>query len=200
MTLGAWHYFLALERDLIRTLDFVELHPDNAGAFSNEYAKLLLLVGSEVDVVAKQLCRTVPGGGHANNIITYQKALTDAFPGIDENEVSISRYSMLIKPWQSWETEHNSPPWWKAYNDVKHERDTNYRIANQKNVVDAFCGLLVLLMYHLRKRELQPYPQLLEKGFPDSIVVGGNHNLPGLTYTSEGALAVWELPDSLATT
>lgn len=199
MTLGAWHYFLALERDLVRTLDYVELHPDNAATFSNEYAKLLLLVGSEVDVVAKQLCRTVPEGKKAKNIIDYQAALTEAFPGIHGVEVSISRYSMLIQPWQSWENESSAPPWWKAYNDVKHERNSNYRAANQDNVVRAFCGLLVLLMYHFRKYDLQPYPQLLERGFPDSLVVGANHNLPGLTYTHKGAFAAWELPEGLAT-
>ncbi|OCP09424.1 MULTISPECIES: hypothetical protein [unclassified Ensifer] len=192
MNLAAWHYFLALERDLIRTLDYVELHPDNADAFSNEYAKLLLLVGSEVDVVAKQLCRTVPGGDNANNILGYQQALTAAFPGIYSVDINISRYSMSFKPWQAWEEESNSPTWWKAYNEVKHERNSNYRVANQGNVATAFCGLLVLLMYHFRKYELQPYPQLLERGFPDSLVVGGNHDLPGLNYTHEGAFAAWE--------
>lgn len=198
MNLAAWHYFLALERDLIRTLDYVEFHPDNAGAFSNEYAKLLLLVGSEVDVVAKQLSKTVPGGKKAKNIIAYQQALTDAFPGIHDTEINISRYSMLLKPWKAWENENSAPPWWKAYNDVKHERNSNYRDANQGNVVAAFCGLLVLLMYHFRKDDLHPYPQLLERGFPDSLVVGANHNLPGLIYTHDGALAAWELSDPLA--
>jgi hypothetical protein len=193
MNLGAWHYFLALERDLIRTLDYVELHSDNAASFSNEYAKLLLLVGSEVDVVAKQLCTTVPGAKKAKNIMAYQEVLTGAFPGIHDVEVSASRYSMVVKPWLSWGNVASAPPWWGAYNDVKHERNLNYRAANQANVFEAFCGLLVLLMYHFRKNDLQPYPQLLERGFPDSLVVGGNHDLPGLTYTHKGALASWEL-------
>lgn len=33
-----WYYFLSIEKDFLRTIDFVELHPDNGTAFSNEYA------------------------------------------------------------------------------------------------------------------------------------------------------------------
>ena len=56
MSYEAWNYFLSIEKDFIRTIDFVHLDAANAGAFSNEYAKLILLLGSEIDVVAKMLC------------------------------------------------------------------------------------------------------------------------------------------------
>jgi hypothetical protein len=55
----AWYYFLSIEKDFVPTIDFVHLSSVNAKAYSNEYAKLLLLIGSEVDVIAKRLCKKV---------------------------------------------------------------------------------------------------------------------------------------------
>jgi hypothetical protein len=52
-----WHYFLMLERDFAATAAFVEPHVSNHKTFSDRYAGLLLLIGSEVDVVAKQLTK-----------------------------------------------------------------------------------------------------------------------------------------------
>jgi hypothetical protein len=67
MSNQAWYYFLSLEKDFVRTIDFIHLDPANFKAFSNEYAKLLLLIGSETDVVAKMLCEKIgPAGRFAN--------------------------------------------------------------------------------------------------------------------------------------
>lgn len=47
-------------------------------------------------------------------------------------------------------SESQSPNWWKAYTDVKHnriilnEKDTNYEKANLGNVIKAFSALYVL--------------------------------------------------------
>jgi hypothetical protein len=46
--LQPWRYFISIEADFVETLNFVDLDPKNGSAFSNEYAKLLLLIGSEV--------------------------------------------------------------------------------------------------------------------------------------------------------
>lgn len=194
MNFQPWHYFLSLERDFIATLDYVELAPANGAAFSNTYVKLLQLISSEVDVVAKLICKTVPGHAHANNILAYQEALTFAFPGIDAVEVDFPRFGFALKPWESWAVPETSPDWWKAYNDVKHDRSTQFKRANQLNVSLALSGLLILLMYHYRSVDhLQPNPKLVDRGFPDTLVTGGHHNLPGITYArGQGGKAHWE--------
>ena len=176
-----WYYFLSIERDFIRTIDFVELHPDNNKTFSNEYAKLLLLIGSEVDVVAKLLCNKVASGQKAANIENYKAILTRRFVGIHSVEIKIPRYSTERRPWLMWDPSvGESPDWWGAYNRVKHQRDIHYAGASQNNTISALCGLFALLLYlHSEDDHLQPYPELLDNGFPSYIVSGNCRNLPG---------------------
>lgn len=64
-----WNYFLALEQDLLRSTEFVEPSETNFSSYSNWFAKLLLLVGSEVDVVAKQICAESPNGRSVKKIL-----------------------------------------------------------------------------------------------------------------------------------
>jgi hypothetical protein len=181
MSLQPWYYFLSVEKDFIRTLDFVELHASNAKAFSNEYAKLLLLIGSEVDVVAKMVCGKAAPTQKAENIVDYKTVLTAKFVGLHTVEIEIPRYSLKLQPWFSWDPNvSKSPSWWTAYNNVKHERDKNYPDANQENTVSALCGLLSLLLYFYKdEQHLEPYPDLLNCGFPAYLVDGGSRALPG---------------------
>ena len=72
MSFQAWYYFLSLERDFSKTEDFVHVHPANENTYSNEFAKLLLLIGSEVDVVAKMLCSKIAPKSKPKNIDDYR--------------------------------------------------------------------------------------------------------------------------------
>jgi hypothetical protein len=179
MSLERWFYFLSVEKDFAKTLDFVQLDKANFKTFSNEYAKLLLLVGSEVDVVAKMLCDRL--GANAKNINEYRNVLTAAFKGMHDAEVEVARYSMKLKPWAAWNPAvAKSPTWWNSYNNVKHERDKNFPEANLENTLNALCGLLVLLLYYFKdEKHLQPYPDLLDYGFPSYLVTEGGKKLPG---------------------
>jgi hypothetical protein len=158
VSLERWYYFLSIEKDFVRTLDFVHLCPPNFKSFSNEYAKLLLLAGREVDVVAKLLCDKVKPGAKAENIKDYRDIITAGFQGMHDVEIDIARYSMKLKPWASWDRSvAQSPAWWTAYNNVKHERDKNFPEANQENALNSVCGLLALLLYYLKDEgHLQP--------------------------------------------
>lgn len=51
-----WQHFLALEADFAVTSRYVEFSQQNFATFSIEYAKLLLAIGSEVDVLCKIIC------------------------------------------------------------------------------------------------------------------------------------------------
>ncbi|TPN63608.1 hypothetical protein FJ986_23455 [Mesorhizobium sp. B1-1-1] len=183
MDLGQWHYFLSLERDFERTLDYVELAEENHKAYSNEYAKLLLLVGSEVDIVAKILCKDINAASTASNILHYQTEICARFAGMHTIEIDIPRYRMSVLPWLDWgNTPLSSPGWWRSYNNVKHGRDANFNEASQGNVTAALCGLLALHLYiHRDTGHLQPYPKLLEFAFPQTLVArGSGKTLPGV--------------------
>jgi hypothetical protein len=94
----------------------------------------------------------------------------------------VARFKLGIKPWESWDPKiGRSPDWWKAYDNVKHERDKNFSDANQENTLRGLCGLLALHLYlHKDEPHLQPYAELLDHGFPAHLVTGGGKQLPGV--------------------
>ena len=57
----------------------------------------------------------------------------------------------IITPFGAWQPNTNkNPPWFKAYNDVKHDRISKATDANLANVMHALGGLFIL---NLRLRE-----------------------------------------------
>ena len=158
-----WHYFLAIEDDFVKALRYVDLDDANMDTFSIEFARIILAVGSEIDVLAKVLCKEHSLSIMPENIEGYRKAITAKFNGFVELEVMILRAERSVKPWESW-CEDKSPSWWKAHNDVKHERNVNFKQATLKNTLEAMAGLFVLVCYVCQK-ELRSnavlLPQLL---------------------------------------
>jgi hypothetical protein len=140
-----WQHFLALEADFAATSRYVEISTQNFATYSIEYAKLLLAVGSEIDVLCKVICETIDSAAKRNNIDDYRDCIT-AHCKIAAEEVSIGRYGLKFKPWDAWSRGVN-PDWWKDYNGVKHYRHLKFDRANLENVANAICGLFVAVIY-----------------------------------------------------
>jgi hypothetical protein len=159
-----WQYFVALEADLERTTRFVEPTEENFGTFSVEFARILLAAGSEVDVLAKVLCETHGLVITPKNIDGYRAALVPHFQGLSNLQIQVPRYTLALLPWQDW-SDGKNPTWWRAYNDVKHERGKNFQSATLFNALNAVAGVFVLAcyLYHreLRANTTRPWPVLL---------------------------------------
>src|SRR4051812_21958933 len=91
-----WEYFLALEDDLIRSSRYVEFHTDNMAVFSIEFVRILLAASSEVDVVAKELCKLIAPSAKRENVNDYRSAIVGRFPLFHTYEIQLPRYSMHI--------------------------------------------------------------------------------------------------------
>ena len=177
-----WNYLLALEQDLSSISKYIELCPDNFKCYSTELARVLLSTASEVDVVAKALIAKIdPSQSVESNIEQYRKALMTLIPSICNFKVLIPRYDLVFEPWSSWIND-STPEWWKSYNSVKHERNNNYQKANLENALNAFSGLLVLLL-HLYREEVEHghlMPLTLFKPDLEGVLIKSNIN-PGMT-------------------
>jgi hypothetical protein len=183
MSLAHWRYFLSLESQFVRTLDYVEFSPDNALTYSNEYAKLFLLTGSEVDVAAKLLCAEEASGKNVEGIADYRGVIGGRFSGkLHTLKVHLPFGFGERLPWASWAPEASeTPTWWKDYNDVKHKRHIHFSKANQQNVVDALCGLLVLLTYlHKYDYRSMPATTFFQCGSTSPWAGFMDDNLPGV--------------------
>ena len=145
-----WNYYLALESDVARLSRYVEFTNDNFNTYSMELVKIFLSAGSEVDVIAKKLCRAVKRDSKAKNIDHYRRVLATRFPTFSAMQVKIPRYGLVLTPWINWKDKKN-PDWWREHNAVKHQRHDSYKLANLHNVLNSMAGLLVLIYFYNNK-------------------------------------------------
>ena len=131
-----WNYFLALESDMELLARYIEFSEPNMGTYSIELAHLLLAASSEVDVVAKLLCRRVDSEAQRRNINEYRAILVDQIPAVTTLQVFVPRYGLTLTPWDNWSAD-DTPDWWRSYNSVKHERDACFDQATLKNALNS---------------------------------------------------------------
>jgi hypothetical protein len=150
-----WNYFIALEDDLDALSRYIEFCPSNLNVFSIELAHLLFAAASEVDVVAKSICKIVAPSAKRENIDHYRSVLNKpsgvptCFKPLSKIPVSVPRYGLAFKPWENW-CEDKNPDWWRSYNNVKHERNKHFQEATLQNALNALGALLTLNLYYYR--------------------------------------------------
>ncbi|MBW1746208.1 MAG: hypothetical protein JRG74_15050 [Deltaproteobacteria bacterium] len=158
-----WNYFLALEEDLARLSRFIEFTTVNFDCHSIEMARIILTSTSEIDVVAKLLCKKINNDSKASKIHQYRNEINSHFKEICNFKVRIPHYGLELEPWTNW-SPNKTPYWWSDYNKIKHKRNDYFEKANLKNALNSVAGLFVLLLY-LYKNEaenalLSPNPSL----------------------------------------
>ena len=161
--LNHWNYFLALESDIEKLSRYIEFTKDNYEAYSIEMVRLLLSAASEVDVIAKLLCKREKPDENPGNMDQYREILNPNLQNINDIKIQIPRYGLNLIPWKNWKTDEN-PDWWKDHNAVKHKRNLNFQKANLKNTLNSISGLFCLLLYYYKDEaengDLFPDPNL----------------------------------------
>ncbi|HEX8127851.1 MAG TPA: hypothetical protein VF527_02035 [Pyrinomonadaceae bacterium] len=144
-----WNYFLALENDLEVVSRYIEFSQSNFKTYSIELAHLLFAASSEVDVIAKSLCKLLNPTMPRHTINDYRLTITQGIPNLANEQVFIKRYGLTLTPWKNWQGNTN-PLWWRSYNNVKHERNQYFPEATLKNALNALAGLLVVTFYYYK--------------------------------------------------
>lgn len=157
-----WKNYISIEEEFIQTEKFVAFDTCNFTTYSSAFLKLLLEIGSEIDILARYFCSEGLGQNNASNINDYKTRILANAPEFERVRVVSESFDEI--PWQNWSV--RNPVWWTAYNKVKHERfkvgtieditQEYYKFANQGNVLKALMGLYQLEIYVLRaliKRE-----------------------------------------------
>lgn len=143
-----WKYYLLLEKHFKNVERYVTISKDNFETFSIEFVSQLQNIGSEIDVLMKEVCGF--NQDERKDIATYCPIILQKYPLIVQQKVNIEE--LEFAPFEGWETEHPaaSLKWWSAYNRIKHGRTKNYKEANLKNVLYALAGLCVLEMFYIK--------------------------------------------------
>lgn len=157
-----WRNYILLEKEFAETLEYITLDTDNYNVYSAKYIKLLLQIGSEIDINAKLLCSQYNEQSRSENINHYRNEITSNEVDFCNTEVDIIQHCNLSSfvPWESWK-QGNNPNWWIAYNKVKHERFQTgniggatkeyYKFANLEYTLLALGALYQLLIYRYYK-------------------------------------------------
>jgi hypothetical protein len=141
-----WNYFLALESDLLQVSRYIEFTGSNFRTHSIELSHLLLASASEIDVIAKGICKLLYPGSNPRNIVNYRNAIIGGLPEFAKEMIYIPRFNLKMRPWYNW-TQGKTPLWWESYNKVKHERNEYFPQANLKNVLNSMGALLISVFY-----------------------------------------------------
>lgn len=146
-----WKYYIHLENEFINTTEFVMLDENNFETFSIEYQKLLLAIGSECEIIFRELCGFA-SDDTSKNIADFRDEIKSSNLMDLNNHVHIMGVSSLssIEPFgETWPNQ--TPTWWREYNNVKHGRTLNYKKANLENVLYTLASLYLLEEYLHRK-------------------------------------------------
>jgi len=159
-----WQYFRSLEAEFEKSLEYVEFSEKNFATFSTAFVRILLSAASEVDVLMKQICSQSTLAKPPKNIDQYRTVVNQQFPNFHKMRVFVPRYGRVFQPWIDWGSNAN-PAWWRAYNDVKHERDKYYSSANLEAAANAVSGLFCTVLFFYRDalaaEKLHPMPVLM---------------------------------------
>jgi hypothetical protein len=173
-----WKHYLLLERDVQTASEYVEFEPAQEKVYSHHLARLLLAIGSEVDVVAKALCKSL-SSPTVQNIGDYRNCITQSRrSGISRFQVEDLRHRFgSLCPWQKW-VSGQSPDWWTAYNDVKHDRSNQFAQASVGNVFSALAGLFALNLY-LKAEQTGPTCEIPQVESHESSILFNTQPPPG---------------------
>jgi len=146
-----WNYFVSLEEHLETIIRFIEPVEKNFETYSTEIARLFLSVGSEIDVVLKEICKIIEPDKSPEKINEYRDIILPKKRYLSMGSVMIQNFGLIFKPWDNW-TKSKNPDWWRCYNNVKHNRTSNFEDANLGNALNAMAGLyLAIKCYYTEK-------------------------------------------------
>jgi hypothetical protein len=144
------HYvraFLILLKDLQELFDYIEPADKNLQCYSYRIHALLIRACVEVEANCKAILKE---NGYARsgdwNMRDYAKIEKSHLLSAFEVKLPIwSGTEGMRTPFFPWSTADSRLTWYAAYNATKHARHTEFEQANFASLIDACCGLFVLL-------------------------------------------------------
>lgn len=159
------HYLRAafiLQKDLQELFDYVEPADLNLPCYSYRIHELLLRACVEIEANCKAILHenayAKAGRWDASD---YRKIERSHFLSQFEVKLPVWRGAAgLRRPFREWAA-GNSPPWYDAYNESKHNRHHGFEKANLQHMTDAICGLFALLSAQFWTHDFAPESSLI---------------------------------------
>lgn len=151
------HYvraFLLLLKDLRDLFDYIEPADINLQCYSYRIHALLLRACVEVEANCKAILRE--NGYQGLSMKDYKKIeKTHFLSGYKVKAPNWTGEMAVRTPFGAW-ARGGSLPWYEAYNVAKHDRHDQFQAATFEHLIDASCGLLVLLSAQFESNDFTP--------------------------------------------
>lgn len=159
-TISLIHSYHIIQKDFKQVFDFIELHDKNKETFSHRLYELLLRVCTEFENNCKGIL-IANGYVYSSNLNATDYFKINSASKLNEYEVKLSIWNpteLIFKPFENWNGSTYLPlNWYQAYNNVKHNRSTEFEKASLDNVTKAIGGLFVILASQFGRLVFNPY-------------------------------------------
>lgn len=147
-----WEVYLLLEDEFINYIRYVPIVPNHNNVWSYPLASILNNVGSCIDLFFKNAidCQSLDGKNNIQTIRDKSKKNMKDYRSLFDEEYQLSKKTIFNLqnfsshcPFYKWGNKQ-TPPWWKNYTDIKHDRFRNKEKATLSLTLDALGGLFLL--------------------------------------------------------
>ena len=163
---GFWEYYRDLERQFEDFLGYVPYLDGNEKTYSFRLANLLLSIGAHIDSALKEIAKHSPFRSKYPEMLnplgkdgeSRYPTIRDYYPISEEYKLpeQVAVFKCLpsrenILPFEKYFRESGKgklPYWWKAYNNIKHNFNENFKEAKLITVRDALAGAFLLNVIH----------------------------------------------------
>jgi hypothetical protein len=127
----------------------VEPSDANNSAYGDQIRSLLILACTEVESAWRAVLLANGGAEPRDRLSTEDYVKLAAPMRLREWRVKLARFPRYpsIAPFRDWTVEKPTQtlPWYDAYNQTKHDRETNLQRATLQHMIYAMCGVHVML-------------------------------------------------------
>lgn len=152
-----WKYYIQIEKEFVQTINYVSIDESNFVTYSDAYLKIMLQIGSEVDITCKYLCELLGDRLKDGSINKYKDIILNHIPNFCDVRIDEKLSKLSTCPWEEWKYDGGVPVWWTIYNKIKHHRASSgtiagirqeyFKFANLKYTLTALMGLYQVMLY-----------------------------------------------------
>lgn len=148
--------------DLKKIFEYIEPCDENVNVYSHRIYELFLRASTEFEANCKGILNANSYLKTSDfNIIDYSKI--EKATKLSEYSVKLDIWSSgkkIFQPFKDWKNSHTLK-WYKAYNNVKHDRQNNFKDASLENLLNSIAGLLCILYSQFSYSAFFTYNQLM---------------------------------------
>ncbi|MBQ8902518.1 MAG: hypothetical protein IJY87_05640 [Bacilli bacterium] len=151
-----WSYYKSIENMFIDTIQYVSPSKTNEKTYSDEYAKIILLCGSEIDSILKLICKLekINPEKRDYSMNDYSKFISKSTILKEEcyspECMTTTKEKFIMEsPFKNIKVgvPYSGLDWWKNYQALKHNRMKNAKKGNLQNTVSLLVAHYILIRY-----------------------------------------------------